>query len=155
MSCWTYLPKTMCLWQKLWHLALEALFALYKRAPKLTKNGLFQKIHFYLFFLFVTLYLFVKKICFYDQICDIWPLRPFLPFLQAKLDIFKNHIHFLFPIVVSSIHTKNYFAMPKIVIFGLRTPFLKWAPKRGSNGKFQKSLKSHRTADIETLCAIN
>ena len=202
----------MLLWPKLWHLAPWGHFVLLEKAPKLTIKLTFWKV---IFFPILVCHVepTCQRLCVYDRNCDIWPSKPFLPFIKgplnspkmvffkryififffyfshctylskkyvsmtkfvtfgpwgpfcpfykgpplnsAKIDIFKNHIHFLFPIVASSIHTKNYFAMPKIVIFGLRTPFLKWAPKRGSNGKFQKSLKSHRTADIETLCAIN
>ena len=129
------------LWPKLWHLALRAVFALFahfKRAPKLTKSWHFQKLYLFIIF-FCHIELTCQKLCFYDQNCDIWPLGPFLPFLpilkgpvnSPKIEIFKNYIFYLFPIVTFSLHIKNYFSMPKIATFGFRALFLN-GPLKGA-----------------------
>ena len=53
-----------------------------KGPPDSPKMGIFKNYIFCLFSI-VILNLFAKKICLYDQNCDIWPLGPFLPILKG------------------------------------------------------------------------
>ena len=52
----------------------RAPFALFKRAPKLIKNGFFSKIFFSFFFLCHIEHT-CQKLCFYHQNCGFWPFR--------------------------------------------------------------------------------
>ena len=90
-------------------------FCQFQKGPQTHQTWTFSKTIFFSIF-FCHIEPICQNLCFYDQICDIWPLGHFLPLLpilkgpqnSSKMDIFKIYIYFfIFPIVTFSLHTKN------------------------------------------------